>query len=82
MGDPEVKAAHVTAIRREHLKVAEAHSVGSVVKEAEKSARLWVGEGTLVKAPMVQRPGLTNPLCFLGENNSPIIGSGMDQVGQ
>lgn len=40
MGDPEVKVAHVTAIRRKPFKAAEAHRVASVLKETEKSAGL------------------------------------------
>lgn len=38
MGDPEVKVAHVTAIRRKRLKAAEARGIGGVLKEIEQWA--------------------------------------------
>lgn len=80
MGDPEVKVAHVTVIRRKPFKATEAHSVASVLKETEISWALKRGYSSPNHSAHVQRPGLTNPLCFLVEKNGPVRGT--DQVGQ
>lgn len=79
MGDPAVKVAHITVSLKKRFQGRWEQFEG-----AREISRALVREGILVQieAPTVQRPGLTNPLCFPVENNGPVRGSGTGQMGQ